>query len=67
MNDSFARIVRSAAQTIVGVGAAGLADWLAVDVPDTYDRYLYPGAVFLVIIAHNVIESISGFQSSPCP
>jgi len=28
--------------------------------PDRYDRYVYPVAVLIVVIAQNVIESLSG-------
>ena len=60
MNDSIARIVRTAAQAIVGVGAVGLAQWIAIDIPDRYDRYVYPAAFVIVATAQNLIESASG-------
>ncbi len=60
MNDSIARMIRTAAQAVVGVGALGIAQWIAVDIPDRYDRYAYPAAFVIVAVAQNLIESATG-------
>lgn len=58
--DSYWRIFRSLLQLIVGGGLAGVILQVTNDTPDRYDPYIVLLGGFIVIVAQNVLESMTG-------